>query len=137
MLAEGLDYERHGGLNAVPVGRSYVTLRNLSYTSEALGLSITVREGFEFDGPTGMPLLLRRWSWRFMRASLFHDGLYEPQGLVVVTGPEKLRRGVADALFMEIAKQDGAPRVHAFLAKTLIRWFGGRLFEDDHIYKGV
>lgn len=132
MLTEGVDYEHIAGLDAVPVGRSYATLREMTYASEALNIAVTVEAGFEFDGPTGMPLILGRWSRRCMRASLFHDGLYEPQGLVTVDCNRPLTRGLADKLFHEIAKRDGAPWLHRILAKTLIRWVGGRFWEDDN-----
>lgn len=68
---------------------------------------LTIKRGYAWDGATGLPSTPKS----LMRASLVHDALYQ-----LIRNGIFDRRDCADALFGEMAEEDG------FMAAPLAHW---------------
>lgn len=135
MLIEGRDYRRAAGVDDNVFTREYILLRPHSYHSADLGVLVRVDAGYEWDGPTGYPMVADD-DFRVMRASLFHDALYEPMGRVRVACDRPVTKRMADDLFHEIAKADGALWITRFLCWAGIK-LGGRFFWEDRAFPKI
>ena len=97
---------------------------------ESLGYSVTVKNGFDFDGAS-----IPKWLWsiygsplngNYVVASLIHDGLYASQ---------KVSKSVSDRIFLDIMKQSNVgciKRTSMYLAVTM---FGGKDWKEASEYK--
>ena len=97
---------------------------------ESLDYSVTVKNGFDFDGAS-----IPKWLWsiygsplngNYVVASLIHDGLYASQ---------KVTKSVSDKIFLDIMKQSNVgyiKRTSMYLAVTM---FGGKDWKEASEYK--
>jgi hypothetical protein len=131
IITRGQDYREIGGWK-------YQTLRPMSTQSQyrpqglitsSMGWvqihssgALMVRRGYAWDGASGPALDTPS----FMRASLFHDALYQllREGRLADAGGED--RLVADELMRDICRADGMPVWRAWYAYHVLRLAGGR-----------
>lgn len=101
-------------------GHSYIKLEN--------GGWLTVLDGYCWDGATGAPNNPDN-----MRASLFHDALYElmQQGLL-----DRKYRDVADRLLEKLCIEDGMSRFWADQFYSFVHAFGQSHILPDKTPKG-
>ena len=103
-------------------------------TAFSLGYRITINKGFDFDGAS-IPKPL--WSiigspftGNYVRAALFHDGLY-----ACCT----LDRKLSDEIFLDLMKEDGVGYFKRYSMYLAVRLFGSSSYnsyqEDIPIYK--
>ena len=103
-------------------------------TAFSLGYRITINKGFDFDGAS-IPMAL--WSiigspftGNYVRAALFHDGLY-----ACCT----LDRKLSDEIFLDLMKEDGVGYFKRYSMYLAVRLFGAIAYdshqEDIPIYK--
>jgi len=77
MLIEKVDYELMSGNSADPGNRRYKLLRDYPFWYKTQ--RIIIPEGFEWDGPTGVPLALGMYEmWK--QPALIHDFMYSRHG---------------------------------------------------------
>lgn len=129
MLIEGIDYRRSRGVDDNPLFRQYITLRPHSVTSARLGLRVEIEPGYFWDGPSGLGLVSED-DFALFRASLFHDALYEPEGMVRVECDQPVTKRLADSLFFEIARQDRASWLHLLAAWLAFKTAAWAFWED-------
>ena len=91
---------------------------------------LTVLEGYAWDGPSG-PVQDTRLN---MRASLFHDALYQLMRKKKLT--RKVNKDKADKLFRKICVEDGVPKLVA-KAYYLGLQLGGKPATDPKNQKKV
>ena len=105
-------------------------------TAFSLGYRITINKGFDFDGAS-IPKPL--WSiigspftGNYVRAALFHDGLY-----ACCT----LDRKLSDEIFLDLMKEDGVGYFKRYSMYLAVRAFGSRAYnsnqEDIPVYKEI
>ena len=99
-------------------------------TVESLGYSVTVKNGFDFDGAS-IPKLL--WSiygsplnGNYVVASLIHDGLYASQ---------KVSKSVSDKIFLDIMKQSNVGYIKRTSMYLAVKMFGGKDWKEASEYK--
>lgn len=92
---------------------------NTTYIALDLDGTLTIREGYAWDGPSGPTVD----TLNFMRGSLVHDALYQlmREGLL---DPD-VHREAADRLLQQICKEDGMSSLRAWWV-----YQGVRLFAD-------
>ena len=74
MFRKNEDYKRIEGDGWNPFNRRYKLLRD--YTFDFMEIAYTIPAGYEWDGPTGVPIV--RWITEgWLEPSLRHDWLYE------------------------------------------------------------
>jgi hypothetical protein len=77
---------------------------------------LTLKKGYVWDGVTRGPDFNS-----MMRGSLVHDGLYQ---LISTNRIDRHHKGAADRLFQRIIRNDGLPRVAAWVAYQAVRYGG-------------
>lgn len=82
-------------------------------------LKITFKKGYCWDGPSGPVLDYKKW----MRASLYHDGLYQGIRNSIIPNTERKQ---ADKIFKEVLIEDGVKPYKARLAYMALRKFGAK-----------
>ena len=105
-------------------------------TAFSLGYEIIVKKGFDFDGAS-----IPKWLWsiigspftgNYVRAALFHDGLY-----ACCT----LDRKLSDEIFLDLMKEDGVGYFKRYSMYLAVRAFGSRAYnsnqEDIPVYKEI
>ena len=93
------DYSVFIGLLGYKIRTDFITLTESGW--------LTIKRGYAWDGATGLPSTPKS----LMRASLVHDALYQ-----LIRNGIFDRRDCADALFGEMAEEDG------FMAAPLALW---------------
>ena len=97
---------------------------------ESLGYSITVKNGFDFDGAS-----IPKWLWsiygsplngNYVVASLIHDGLYASQ---------KVTKSVSDKIFLDIMKQSSVGYIKRTSMYLAVRVLGGKDWKEASKYK--
>lgn len=74
MFREGSEYALSRGNQWNPLKRTYILLKD--YTFLFMDVTYTIPSGFEWDGPSGVPII--RWiSESWLEPSLKHDWLYK------------------------------------------------------------
>lgn len=114
-LLKGYKYELMQPNISVPVSLPCDILVNHSYISLHNGL-LTVYQGYCWDGATGVPDNIDN-----LRASLFHDALYQLMRLGLL---DRKHRDVADRLFQKICLEDGMSKNWADLMYKGLKAFG-------------
>ncbi|CAK0771389.1 hypothetical protein CCP3SC5AM1_720013 [Gammaproteobacteria bacterium] len=100
--------------------------KDINYRGASLSSTgtLTIYEGFLWDGPTGYPF----HDNDFMRPSLIHDALY----LFIRDGYLSINnRKEADLLFYKLCLEDGMNKWKAMFIYFLIRIVGGYAIEND------
>ena len=95
-----------------------------------------MKKGFDFDGAS-----IPKWLWsiigspftgNYVRAALFHDGLY-----ACCT----LDRKLSDEIFLDLMKEDGVGYFKRYSMYLAVRAFGSRAYnsnqEDIPVYKEI
>ena len=103
-------------------------------TAFSLGYRITINKGFDFDGASiSKPLwsiIGSPFTGNYVRAALFHDGLY-----ACCTLDKKL----SDEIFLDLMKEDGVGYFKRYSMYLAVRAFGSSDYnsyqEDIPIYK--
>ena len=99
-------------------------------TVESLGYSVTVKNGFDFDGAS-----IPKWLWSiygsplngtYVVASLIHDALYASQ---------KVSKSVSDKIFLDIMKQSNVGYIKRISMYLAVRVFGGKDWKKAIEYK--
>ena len=97
---------------------------------EALGYSITVKKGFDFDGAS-----IPKWLWsiygsplngNYVVASLIHDGLYASQ---------KVSKSISDKIFLDVMKQSNVGYVKRTSMYLAVKLLGGKAWKEATEYK--
>ena len=103
-------------------------------TVESLGYSVTVKNGFDFDGAS-----IPKWLWsiygsplngNYVVASLIHDGLYASQ---------KVAKRISDKIFLDVMKQSNVgyiKRTSMYLAVTMFGykdWKEASKYKDEYV----
>lgn len=105
-------------------------------TAFSLGYRITIDKGFDFDGASiSKPLwsiIGSPFTGNYVRAALFHDGLY-----ACCT----LDRKLSDEIFLDLMKEDGVGYFKRYSMYLAVRAFGSSAYnntpEDISIYKRI
>ena len=99
-------------------------------TVESLGYSVTVKNGFDFDGAS-----IPKWLWsiygsplngNYVVASLIHDGLYASQ---------KVSKRVSDKIFLDVMKQLNVGYIKRTSMYLAVKMFGGKDWKEASKYK--
>ena len=99
-------------------------------TVESLGYSVTVKNGFDFDGAS-----IPKWLWsiygsplngNYVVASLIHDGLYASQ---------KVSKRVSDKVFLDVMKQLNVGYIKRTSMYLAVKMFGGKDWKEASKYK--
>lgn len=99
-------------------------------TVDSLGYSVTVKNGFDFDGAS-----IPKWLWsiygsplngNYVVASLIHDGLYASQ---------KVSKSVSDKIFLDVMKQSNVGYIKRTSMYLAVKMFGGKDWKEANKYK--
>jgi hypothetical protein len=88
------------------------------YMSLSTGGTLTIREGYAWDGPSGPTIDTPN----FMRGSLVHDVLYQIMRLGGLDHKEYRKR--ADEILREMCVEDGMSTIRAWYVYQAVWWFG-------------
>ena len=92
---------------------------------ESLGYSVTVKNGFDFDGAS-----IPKWLWsiygsplngNYVVASLIHDGLYASQ---------KVSKKISDKIFLDVMKQSNVGYIKRTSMYLAVAMFGGKDWKE-------
>ena len=116
MLIKHIDYELKYGNGIDPGNRRYKLLRDYPfwYKTER----IVIPKGFEWDGPTGVPVALGMYSF-WITPSLMHDYMYSVQGKISNT--RTLIQKEADEWFFYNLEIGGVPKTLIFMMKVFLK----------------
>lgn len=103
----------------IKIGILPITFIYTPYISLDTDGTLTVRDGYAWDGPSGPTIDTKN----FMRASLVHDALYQlmREGHL----DPVLHRKPADEELVRICKEDGMSRIRAWWVYQGVRFGGG------------
>ena len=115
MLIENIDYKLLSGNGADPGNRRYILLRDFPFWYRTT--RVVIPEGFEWDGPTGVPLVWGSYKmWE--RPALMHDYMYSQKGQIDnlnITQPE------ADEWFFYHLRVNGVPAIFTWVMRVFLK----------------
>ena len=116
MLIKNIDYKLLSGSGADPGNRRYILLRDYPYWFRTQ--RVIIPKGFEWDGPTGVPLVFGAYKmWE--QPALMHDYMYSKAGIlndgITVTQKE------VDEWFFYHLRTAGVPFIFIWVMRIFLK----------------